>query len=87
MSRIPPLPRLPNVLLGLLSVICFGGPLPVWLVLGGGTSGVWPPDRPIEWLVVGVVITAAAALFVACITVGWWYPWPGRGRGRAGIER
>ena len=45
------------------------------------------PTAPSNGSSSALVITAAAALFVACITVGWWYPWPGRGRGRAGIER
>lgn len=83
MSRIPPLPQTPNYLLGLLTVACFGGPLVLWLAVRGGSSGEWPPDRAIEWGVFGLVILAAAALFVACITIGWWYPWPGRGRDEA----
>ena len=87
MRRIPPLPRLPNALLGLLTLDCFGGPLALWLVVRGGASGEWPPDRAIEWLVAGVVVTSAAALFLACITIGWWYPWPGRRRTQAGPGR
>lgn len=80
MSRIPPLPRLPNALLGLLTLACFGGPMALWLVLRGGASDEWPPDRAIEWLVAGLVIASAVGLFLACVTVGWWYPWQGRGR-------
>jgi hypothetical protein len=82
MSRIPPLPRLPNALLGLLTLACFGGPLALWLTVRGGPSGNWPPDRAIEWVVFALVSAFAAALFVACVTVGWWYPWPGRDRAR-----
>src|SRR5262245_57082677 len=70
MRRLPPLPRLPNALLGLLTLDCFGGPLVLWLVVRGGASVEWPPDRAIEWLVAGVVVTSAAALFLACITIG-----------------
>ena len=82
MSRIPPLPRLPNALLGLLTLACFGGPIVMWFVIRGGSSGDWPPDRIIEWIVVGLVCIATAGLFVACVTVGWWYPWPHRSKGR-----
>ena len=78
MSRLPALPRLPNALLGLLTAVCFGGPLALWLVVRGGSSDEWPPDRVVEWLVLGLVVTAGAGLYLACITVGWWYRWPGR---------
>jgi hypothetical protein len=78
MRRIPALPWLPNTLLGLLTLVCFGGPLAIFLVVRGGSSSQWPPDRTIEWVVAGLVCTAASALFLACITIGWWYPWPGR---------
>jgi uncharacterized membrane protein YedE/YeeE len=77
MRRFPPLPHLPNVLLGLLTLVCFGGPLTMLLVVRGGSSSEWPPDRAIEWIVAGLVCLAAAALFLACITIGWWYSWPG----------
>ena len=80
MSRLPALPRLPNALLGLLTLLCFGGPLALWLVVRGGPSGEWPPDRAVEWLVAGVVIVATAGLFLACITIGLWYPWSYRSR-------
>jgi H+/Cl- antiporter ClcA len=82
MSRMPPLPRLPFALLGLLTLACFGGPLALFIVRGG-PSGDWPPDRIVEWIVVGLVFTLVAALFVACVTVGWWYPWPHRRKGAA----
>ena len=84
MSRIPPLPRLPNALLGMLTVVCFGGPLVLWLVVRGGSSGEWPPDRVVEWLVLGLVVIAGGGLYLACITVGWWYRWPGRERREPG---
>jgi hypothetical protein len=79
MSRVPPLPWLPNALLGLLTLACFGGPFAL-LIVRGGPSGDWPPDRAIEWIVIGLVFTLTAALFITCVTVGWWYPWPGRGK-------
>jgi hypothetical protein len=80
MSRMPPLPRLPMLLLGLLTLACFGGPFALLVVLGG-PSRDWPPDRPVEWIVIAAVLAAVVSLFVACVTVGWWYPWPHRARG------
>jgi hypothetical protein len=80
MSWMPPLPRLPLALLGLLTLACFGGPFALFVVRGG-PSGDWPPDRPVEWIVIAVVLATVLALFVACVTVGWWYRWPNRGRG------
>jgi hypothetical protein len=82
MSRMPPLPRLPFALLGLLTVACFGGPFALLIVRGGDRSG-WPPDRAIEWIVIALVFAATAALFVACVTVGMWYR-PPRLAGRPG---
>jgi hypothetical protein len=79
MRRITPLPWLPYGLLGLLTLACFGGPFAL-LIVRGGPSRDWPPDRIIEWVVIGLVFTSAAALFVACVTVKWWYSWPGRGK-------
>jgi hypothetical protein len=68
-------PRLPYALLGLLTLACFGGPF-FLLVVRGGERGDWPPDRPIEWIVVALVFAITAGLFVACITLGLWYRWP-----------
>jgi hypothetical protein len=79
MRRIPPLPWLPNALLGLLTLACFGGPFAL-LIIRGGPSGDWPPDRIVEWVVLALVFTSTAVLFVACVTVMWWYPWPGQGK-------
>jgi hypothetical protein len=82
MSRMPPLPRLPFALLGGLTLACFGGPFAL-LVIRGGPSGDWPPDRAVEWIVIAMVLALVLGLFVACVTVGWWYPWPHRGKGTA----
>lgn len=86
MIRIPRALRLPLLVLGLLTLDCFLGPLALWLVLGGGARDKWPPDRPVEWVVAGAIIASAAALFVACLTVRWWYPRAGRGEGGPGVE-
>jgi hypothetical protein len=75
MSRIPPIPRLPYVLLGGLTVVSFGGPLVMLLVIRGGTESGLPPDRAIEWVTIGLVFALFLSLFFACVFVGWWYPW------------
>ncbi len=84
MSTTPRLARLPLILLGMLTVGTFAGPVAMLLVVRGGPSGEWPPDRPVEWVVIAAILTSVIALFVACVTVGWWYPWPDRGKGSAG---
>ena len=88
MSRLSPLPRLPYVLLGLLTLVSFGGPFAdLARRPRRDAAATGPPTAPSSGSSSAWSSPAAAALFVACVTVGWWYPWPGRGRGRAGIER
>jgi hypothetical protein len=77
MSQTPSLPRLPYALLGLLTLACFGGPFAL-LIVRGGPSADWPPDRTIEWIVIALVITATTVLFLACVTLGLWYRPPRR---------
>lgn len=86
MSRMAPLPRLPLVLLGLLTLVCFGGPFALFVVRGGPNSD-WPPDRGVEWIVLAAVLVAAVGLFSACVTIGWWYPWPHRNKAQARAGR
>ena len=76
MNRIPRSPLCPTVLLGAMTLVSFGGPFVVFVVIRGGSSADWPPDRPLEWITIGVVFGLVIALFVACVTIGWWYPWP-----------
>lgn len=83
MSRVPPVPRLPYFLLGGLTLISFGGPFAMLVIVRGGPSARWPPDRLVEWVVIGLVCTLAVTLFWACVTLGWWYPAARRGRPRA----
>ena len=73
MSQHPRVPRLPYVLLGALTLASFGGPLVILLVVRGGASELWPPDRPVEWITIGLVFSLAIALFGACVTLSWWY--------------
>ena len=62
--------RLPFVLLGLMTVATFGGPVAFGLVLAGGARASWPPDRPVEWWTLGVISGLVVALMAACIAVG-----------------
>jgi hypothetical protein len=67
------LPRLPYVLLGAMTLVSFIGPFVILATMWGGRSSKWPPDRPVEWVTIAVVIGLVIALFVACLSIGWWY--------------
>jgi hypothetical protein len=73
MSRNQRLPRLPYVLLGAMTLVSFVGPFVVVVALSGGASAKWPPDRPVEWIVVSLVFGLVIALFFACISIGRWH--------------
>lgn len=60
------------ILLGMLSLSSFGGPFLILVVVMGGESRRWPPDRPIEWIVMTGVVAIEVVLIVACLTVSWW---------------
>ena len=64
------LPRLPFVLLGLMTAFSFGGPLGIGYVLRGGTSPNWPPDRPVEWATFIGVSSMVVVLMMACLSLG-----------------
>ena len=66
-----PLPRGPFVLLGLMTSLTVGGPFLIGLVLRGGTSPNWPPDRPVEWVTVLGVSGAVLVLMLACLSLGF----------------
>jgi hypothetical protein len=68
-----PLPRLPFVLLAAMTVVSFGGPLVIVAVVRGGDSARWPPDRPLEWWICGLVLALFLVLFVACVGIRIWY--------------
>ena len=73
MSATERLPRLPYVLLGAMTLVSFGGPFVILGAIWGGKSAKWPPDRPVEWVAVTLVIGLVISLFVACVSLGWWY--------------
>jgi hypothetical protein len=70
MTQRPPV--LPLVMLGLMTLASFGGPLLIFVVVRGGSRATWPPDRAVEWWVIGGVIGLVVVLMGACVTCGWW---------------
>ena len=66
----PPVPRGPLILLALMTLVTFLGPLVIWLTLRGGRHRDFPPDRPIEWIALVGIIAAATILMIACLAVG-----------------
>jgi hypothetical protein len=74
MSERARFPHLPYALLGALSLACFGGPVVILVAVRGGESASWPPDRPLEWVTIALVLAIFIGLFLACITFGWWNP-------------
>jgi hypothetical protein len=73
MSTKDPLPRLPYVLLGAMTLVSFVGPFVILGTIWGGSSAKWPPDRPVEWVAIALVFGLVIALFLACLSVGWWH--------------
>jgi H+/Cl- antiporter ClcA len=72
MSSDRPLSRFPYFLLGGLTCASFGGPFVILVVVRGGASARWPPDRAVEWATIFVTCGLVATLFLACVTIGWW---------------
>ncbi len=70
MKSRPRLSNWPFALLGAMSLVTFGGPLVIFVVVRGGASPYWPPDRVIEWITIAVVLVLFAALFLACVWLG-----------------
>lgn len=66
--------RLAYALLGALTVVSFGGPIALMLVIGGGQNPKWPPDRPVEWIAFGAIVTVACVLLVLCLSIRCWLP-------------
>ena len=65
-------PRLPLVLLGLLTVATTAGPFLILAAVRGGASPGWPPDRPVEWWAFGSVTAVVVGLLAGCVTTGLW---------------
>ena len=66
-----PLPRGPFVLLGLMTATTVLGPFLIGMVLRGGESQVWPPDRSVEWVTVLGTSAAVLGLMAACLSLGF----------------
>jgi hypothetical protein len=60
-------PRWPWLLFALMTLASFGGPFLIWAVIRGGESPDWPPDRLIEWVVFGGIVSLVVALFLLCV--------------------
>jgi hypothetical protein len=60
----------PFVLLGLMTVASFGGPFLIFVTIQGGERPGWPPDRPIEWWMFGLITGLVAVLMIACLALG-----------------
>lgn len=58
--------KLPFVVLGVMTVLVFAGPLVIWRVLQGGERMEWPPDRPVEWVTFVSIVGLVAALMFGC---------------------
>ena len=63
-------PRGPYVLLGLLTLATFAGPVAIVASLRGGASREWPPDRPVEWWIFGLTTGLVVVLMAACLSLG-----------------
>lgn len=73
MNGSAPLPRLPYVLLVLMSIVSFGGPFVILWALRGGEQPGWPPDRTAEWAAIATVMALFFSLFIACVSIRLWF--------------
>jgi hypothetical protein len=64
------LPRGPFVLLGLMTLATFGGPIAIVVSIRGGASRQWPPDRAVEWWTFGLTTGLVVVLMLACVGLG-----------------
>jgi hypothetical protein len=84
MNRRPRLSAWPYALLGAMTLVSFGGPFLVLVVVWGGASPYWPPDRPVEWFTIALVLVLFVVFFIACLTNGLWFPPPRHGKAPPG---
>ncbi len=64
------LSRGPYVLLGLMTLATFAGPVAIVAILRGGASREWPPDRAVEWWIFGLTTGLVVVLMAACLGLG-----------------
>ncbi len=57
-------PRLPLAILGVMTVVSFGGPFALRAILMGGAQPGWPPDRPVEWIALTGICGLVAILMI-----------------------
>ncbi len=57
------------LLLAMMTCAAFGGPVVIGVVLRGGPSPKWPPDRPIEWATLFGVSGLVLALMILAVAV------------------
>jgi hypothetical protein len=81
------LSALPYVLLGAMTLVSFGGPVAMLVVVRGGSSADWPPDRAIEWITIGAIFGLFITIFIACVSISLWYRVRGSGSAGADITR
>ena len=58
-------------MLGLMTTLTISGPFLIGVVLRGGDSPNWPPDRPVEWATMLGVSGAVLGLMLACFSLGF----------------
>jgi len=61
--------KLPFILLTLMTVATFGGPVVIGIVLRGGPSPEWPPDRPVEWITFVGICGLVFGIMVASVVI------------------
>jgi hypothetical protein len=62
---------MPFVLLMFMTAATVGGPLSFGVVLRGGASREWPPDRPVEWFMLVATSGLVLVLMSCCFWLGW----------------
>jgi hypothetical protein len=69
-----------------MTLVSFGGPGAMLLMIKGGPSAKWPPDRAIEWLTIGIVFGLFIMFFLACVSINVWYKAEARSSVRSDVD-